>query len=78
MFALAREYARHGMPAYSRLQEGEFTLAGEEGYTAVRHQRFVGTGYFDEVHKIIGGGEVSTAALEGSTEQQQFSQLRRG
>ncbi len=72
MFELAHEYCREGMAAYARLQEREFELEREAGYRAVQHQRFVGTGYFDEVQRIVGGGEVSTAALDGSTEQQQF------
>jgi isocitrate lyase len=71
MFELAREYAKEGMAAYSRLQEAEFA-SEKNGYTATRHQREVGTGYFDEVSKIVSGGEASTLALEGSTESDQF------
>ncbi len=71
MFRLARGYRQHGMSAYARLQESEFADAAH-GYTAVRHQHEVGTGYFDEVAKLIGGGEVSTLALESSTESAQF------
>jgi isocitrate/methylisocitrate lyase len=71
MFQLAREYARSGMSAYVDLQEREFTLA-EDGYAAVRHQRFVGTGYFDAVQTTVAGGHTSTEALNGSTERQQF------
>ena len=68
---LAHEYAREGMPAYVRLQEREF--AGEEdGYTATRHQREVGAGYFDKVLMTITAGEASTVALAGSTEAAQF------
>jgi len=71
MFELAREYAEEGMTAYSRLQQSEFA-AEEHGYTATRHQREVGTGYFDEVAKVISSGESSTTALAGSTEAAQF------
>lgn len=71
MFELAYDYAREGMPAYVRLQEKEFT-AMEKGFTAVRHQREVGTGYFDTVLKVITGQQASTVALDGSTEAQQF------
>ena len=72
MFELAREYAAAGMTAYSRLQEEEFLEAQKHGYAAVRHQSFVGTGYFDEVSKTISGGETSTGAMKGSTEESQF------
>ncbi|HEX6086273.1 MAG TPA: isocitrate lyase [Thermoanaerobaculia bacterium] len=71
MFELAREYAAEGMTAYSRLQQAEFK-AEQHGYTATRHQREVGTGYFDEVAKVISSGESSTTALAGSTEAAQF------
>jgi isocitrate lyase len=71
MFELAHGYAREGMTAYSRLQEKEFRSA-EKGYTAIRHQRFVGTGYFDDVAQTIANGQSSTTALEGSTENEQF------
>ncbi|HEX8171024.1 MAG TPA: isocitrate lyase [Thermoanaerobaculia bacterium] len=71
MFELAREYAAEGMTAYSRLQQSEFA-AEAHGYTATRHQREVGTGYFDEVAKVVSAGESSTTALEGSTEAAQF------
>jgi isocitrate lyase len=71
MFELAHGYAREGMTAYSRLQEREFKSA-EKGYTAIRHQRFVGTGYFDEIAQTIASGQSSTTALEGSTENEQF------
>ncbi|MBA3533635.1 MAG: isocitrate lyase [Ardenticatenales bacterium] len=71
MFELANAYRTEGMTAYSRLQQAEF--AGEvEGYRATAHQRFVGTGYFDEVAQAISGGQLSTAALKGSTEEAQF------
>jgi isocitrate lyase len=72
MFELASEYARSGMSAYARLQEREFALAQTTGYSAVRHQRFVGAGYFDTVQTIVSGGESETVALEGSTEDAQF------
>ena len=71
MFELARTFAKEGMTAYSRLQEAEFANV-ESGYSAVRHQRFVGTGYFDEVTQTIANGQASTVALEGSTETEQF------
>ncbi|HEX2293555.1 MAG TPA: isocitrate lyase [Gaiellaceae bacterium] len=71
MFELARGYVREGMPAYVRLQEHEFELEAE-GYTATRHQREVGAGYFDAVATLISGGASSTLALKGSTEEAQF------
>jgi len=71
MFELARDYRARGMTAYSRLQEAEFA-AEAHGYTATRHQREVGTGYFDEVMQVITGGAASTLALGESTEAQQF------
>jgi isocitrate lyase len=71
MFELSRGYAERGMAAYSELQEREFA-AEPLGYTATRHQREVGTGYFDEVAQVIAGGESSTTALSGSTEKEQF------
>jgi isocitrate lyase len=71
MFALARGYAEEGMTAYVRLQEREFELEFD-GYTATRHQREVGAGYFDLVAQAVSGGESSTLALKGSTEEQQF------
>lgn len=71
MFELAKGYKERGMAAYTELQQVEF--ANEEyGYTATRHQREVGTGYFDEVSMIITGGTSSTTALKGSTEADQF------
>jgi isocitrate lyase len=72
MFELARGYAEEGMTAYVRLQEREFELEAE-GYTATRHQREVGAGYFDQVAQAVSGGESSTLALRGSTEEEQFS-----
>ena len=71
MFELSREYGKRGMAAYSELQEREFG-AEASGYTATRHQREVGTGYFDQVAQVIGGGQTSTLALEESTEAAQF------
>jgi len=71
MFDLARGYRERGMAAYSEFQQGEFA-AEAQGYTATRHQREVGTGYFDEVAQVISGGESSTTALAGSTEAAQF------
>lgn len=71
MFELARGYAAEGMPAYVRLQQQELGLEAQ-GYTATRHQREVGAGYFDEVSQVITGGVASTLALVGSTEEEQF------
>ena len=72
MFELARAYRDEGMAAYSRLQEAEFGSEAH-GYSATRHQREVGTGYFDDVGSVIAGGLTATAALRGSTEEAQFS-----
>jgi isocitrate lyase len=72
MFELARGYRDDGMAAYSKLQQAEFA-AEQEGYTATKHQREVGTGYFDEVAQVIAGGLASTTALTGSTEESQFA-----
>jgi len=74
MFELAHGYAAEGMPAYVRLQEREFSLE-EQGYTATRHQREVGAGYFDQVAQVISGGLSSTLALKGSTEEAQFEDV---
>ncbi len=71
MFELAAGYAENGMSAYVELQNREFALEGD-GYTATRHQREVGAGYFDLVSQVISGGTASTLALEGSTEEEQF------
>jgi len=71
MFTLAQDYKERGMAAYADLQSREF--AGErDGYEAVKHQEFVGVGYFDEITQIVHGGRSSTVALEGSTEKAQF------
>jgi isocitrate lyase len=71
MFELALGYRDHGMAAYSELQQAEFAME-QYGYTATRHQREVGTGYFDEVAQAIASGMSSTTALVGSTEVEQF------
>jgi len=71
MFELARTYKKSGMTAYSALQEREFESA-KHGFTAVKHQREVGTGYFDQVANVVSGGKSSTTALSGSTEAAQF------
>lgn len=73
MFNLAKNYKERGMAAYSELQQAEFS-SEPDGYTATRHQREVGTGYFDEVAQVISGGTSSTAALKGSTEEEQFTE----
>jgi isocitrate lyase len=75
MFELAREYKTLGMSAYSELQEAEFASEREHQYSAVKHQRFVGTGYFDAVQNVISSGTASTTALAGSTEAEQFHEL---
>ncbi|MDQ0246543.1 isocitrate lyase [Bacillus fengqiuensis] len=72
MFELARGYKTRGMGAYSELQQREFASEAY-GYTATRHQREVGTGYFDQVAQIVTGGTSSTTALKGSTEEEQFT-----
>jgi isocitrate lyase len=71
MFDLARNYKTDGMAAYSKLQQAEFA-SEKNGYTATRHQREVGTGYFDQVAEVISGGKASTLALHESTEEAQF------
>ena len=73
MFELSRAYQAEGMYAYSNFQQREFSNE-EYGFRATRHQSFVGTGYFDTVQTIIAGGQASTTALSGSTEQEQFRQ----
>lgn len=75
MFELASKYKDYGMAAYAELQQAEFS-SEEKGYTATRHQREVGTGYFDEVAQVITGGTSSTTALQGSTETAQFTGSR--
>jgi isocitrate lyase len=71
MFKLAMNFREHGMFGYSKLQQAEFAME-THGYTATKHQREVGTGYFDEVAQVIASGESSTTALAGSTEVEQF------
>ncbi|HET9096609.1 MAG TPA: isocitrate lyase [Candidatus Baltobacteraceae bacterium] len=76
MFELARDFNERGMSAYADFQQREF--ASEEfGYTATRHQREVGTGYFDEIARVVSDGTSSTTALTGSTEEEQFYETRR-
>ena len=77
MFELAKGYAAEGMPAYVRVQEREFELE-DDGYTATRHQREVGAGYFDAVMEAVSGGQSSTLALKGSTEEDQFEIANKG
>ena len=72
MFQLARGYAQEHMSAYVRLQQEEFA-AEADGYTATKHQREVGTGYFDEITQLVQGGSSSVTALTGSTEEEQFA-----
>jgi isocitrate lyase len=73
MFELARGYKHDGMLAYSKLQDQEFINERVYGYEAIKHQTFVGTGYFDLVTQVIAGGNSSTTALTGSTEAEQFA-----
>jgi isocitrate lyase len=72
MFDLALSYKKEGMLAHSRFQQDEFTHGKEDGYMAITHQKFVGTGYFDRVMNCVTGGESSVEALEDSTEKAQF------
>jgi isocitrate lyase len=72
MFDLARKYKAEGMTAYAEMQDAEFAAERDFGYRAVKHQAFVGTGYFDALQNAITGGESSTTALAGSTETEQF------
>src|SRR2546425_13147184 len=76
MFTLARDYKERGMAAYAELQGREFA-SERDGYAAVRHQEFVGVGYFDEITQIATGGVSSVTAMKGSTEQQQFREPER-
>lgn len=71
MFTLAKDYNKNGMAAYSELQQKEFDEL-DNGFTAVKHQREVGTGYFDRISQIVSDGDSSTLALKGSTEEEQF------
>ncbi len=75
MFELARAYRATGMTAYADLQEREFRVAEEVGYRAITHQKFVGTGYFDQIALTVAGGNSSTTALAGSTEAEQFMKM---
>jgi len=72
MYEVAYGYSRQGLPSFVRLQQREFEMEKEWGFKAIKHQSFVGAGYFDQVQMTITGGEVSTAALKGSTEEEQF------
>jgi isocitrate/methylisocitrate lyase len=72
MFELARDYRRAGMAAYSELQEREIEAAREDGFRAIRHQRFVGAGYFDDVAQVIAGAKPSTALVKSSVVEAQF------
>lgn len=72
MFELAYNYSREGMSAYSRFQEHEFELEKNCGFTAIKHQQFVGAGYYDLLNSVLSEGDTSTSALAGSTEEQQF------
>jgi len=72
MFELSRGYRDSGMTAYSKLQDKEFELAASQGYAAIKHQSFVGTGWFDALQEVISGGESATRALADSTEKHQF------
>jgi isocitrate lyase len=78
MFELARAYVNVGMAAYSKVQEGEFAREAEGGYNGVKHQRFVGTGYFDQIAQCVAAGKSSTTALTGSTEEEQFQLVGAG
>ena len=72
MFNLARGYRDQGMAAYAQLQEEEFAQETNNGYRAVKHQKFVGTGFFDKLMTTISNGHTSVKALDGSTEEEQF------
>ena len=76
MFELARAYRDGGMTAYARLQEKEFAREFSHGYSAVKHQHFVGTGYFDDITQVIAGGHSSTVAMKESTEAEQFREIK--
>ena len=73
IFELAQGYRDRGMAAYSVLQEREFSLEKSVGYRAIKHQSFVGAGYFDQIQLTVTGGEASTTSLDGSTEEEQFN-----
>jgi isocitrate lyase len=76
MFQLANDYAENGMAAYAHFQTHEFDLEHRSGYKAIKHQSFVGAGYFDEVQMAVTSGQSSTTALKGSTEEEQFVEPR--
>lgn len=76
MFALADDYRARGMAAYADFQEREFKLHHDNGFQAIKHQSFVGAGYFDEIQTVVSQGETSTAALKGSTEEEQFEEAQ--
>jgi isocitrate/methylisocitrate lyase len=78
MFELARAYEDGGMTAYAKVQQEEFAMEDEAGYHAVKHQRFVGTGYFDQITQCVSAGRSSTTALTGSTEEEQFEHVVAG
>jgi isocitrate lyase len=78
MFELARVYKDGGMAAYAKVQQEEFAMEDETGYHAVKHQRFVGTGYFDQISQCVSAGKSSTTALTGSTEEEQFEHAGAG
>jgi len=72
MYELASAYSQDGMAAYSRMQEKEFEMERDGNFTAIKHQSFVGAGYFDAVQTTVTGGTASTTAMDGSTEEAQF------
>lgn len=76
MFELALAYRQHGMAGYASLQQREFALQRDHGFRAVRHQAFVGTGYFDAIQEVITNGQASTTALRNSTEEAQFGEVK--
>jgi isocitrate lyase len=78
MFELAHGYKSDGMTAFVKLQEKEFEMERTAGFRAIKHQSFVGAGYFDKVQTTVQGGEVSTSALKGSTEEEQFHGSKEG
>src|SRR5690348_16260033 len=77
MLELARGNKEPGVTAYCRLQETEFSREAEYGYQAVKHQQCVGSGYFDALTEIIAGGVASPVALKGSTEEEQFAEVKK-
>ncbi|MEW6401023.1 MAG: isocitrate lyase [Chloroflexota bacterium] len=76
MYDLAWNYARNGMSAFVKVQEREFEMEREMGFRAIKHQSFVGAGYFDTVQVTVTGADVSTSAMKGSTEEQQFNHAK--